>query len=361
MRIDKRKARIVLEEQVHEARLIHVAGPWVDRILALSKECESGHQTLIAAYGTALLAKAVEVDVDVFSLQVGENRGGNTYSARALCKDVLAAEATRLGINLGVTGPEPMNNNQFNGKPRITRELNVRSDGKRALGLLCDALEALQEVRTQKEALAALRAFLSVRVRTVSRIVVEQAEGDELAETDLVRLIQGFVAEDSEGGKRAQAVAAGLLETMVGEDLIKTQRINDPSRRMPGDIGIYQKTGQKKFERVFEVRDKPISSQDIDKLIDKIGSAGLTKVGMLAVSNQQGDLDLQSVTARAEARSIRLCVYLGWPDFVKETLYWSHADGPSVGLAFRTIFKNLVQHEVSEVGQRAWTAKEALG
>lgn len=59
------------------------------------------NKTFVAVLGTQLLAKATDLDVDTLSLKVRAG-GSGSYSARALAKDVLAAEAIALGIHLGV-------------------------------------------------------------------------------------------------------------------------------------------------------------------------------------------------------------------------------------------------------------------
>lgn len=353
VKIDFDKARRILEEETDEARAIKTKGPWVDRARALSEECKDKHRTMIAMLGTALLAKATEIKVDVFSLRVGDDQDSNTYSARALCKEVLAAEAPRLGIDLGVSGREPLNNQPFFGKPRVSRKMNVRADAESALACLCDALEALDKVRTEREARTALRSFIQVRERKRSVIEVEEGEGDNLTESDLAALIDDFVSEDSEGGKRAQAVAAGLLDAMQGKERVRASRVNDPSRRMPGDVGLLSDRGAD-FERVFEVRDKPITEQDLNSLIDRIRGAAVTKVGMLAVSRRQKPLDPARAISRGESRSIRLGVYFGWTDFVKEVLFWSKLPCLSVGPAYRAIAVRLAELEVSPTGLNRW-------
>ncbi len=354
MKINQELARKILEEETLEARSIQMKGAWTDRVRSLSKECEKKNKTMIAMLGTALLAKATHIEIDPFSLQVGEEREANTYSARALCKEVLAAEGARLGIDLGVTGREPLNNQPFFGKPRVSRKMKVRSDAEMALSILCDALEALDKVKTEKEARAALRAFLHVREKKKTLLEYEEGIGDNLSEHDLTKLVADFVSENSEGGKRAQAVAAGLLDAMMGKEKVRVSRVNDPSRKMPGDVGLLTEPKGRDFERVFEVRDKPITEQDLNNLTERVRESGLTKVGMLAVSTDQKELDLKRSLSRAESRGIRLGVYIGWDSFIKEALFWSHLPHLAVGPAYRLILSRISELEVSEDGIMMW-------
>ena len=51
----------------------------------------------------------------------------------------------------------------------------------------------------------------------------------------LTAAIQEFVWADSEHGKRAQAIVAGLLDVFASPARVESGRINDPSRKYPGD------------------------------------------------------------------------------------------------------------------------------
>lgn len=355
MKIDNAVALNILEEEAEQVRTIHVDGPWVDLFVRLGDACRIRNKTMIAMLGTAILAKATEPIVDVFSLQVGEDRDSNTYSARALCKDVLAANANRLGIDLGVTGREPLNNQPFFGKSRVSPEMKVRTDAQAALGLLIESLSRLDRVNTQKEARKALRAFLQVRRRKIDVITVSDSDGDSLSEDDLLDRILDFVNEDSEGGKRAQAVASGLLDMLFGRERIVAKRINDPSRNMPGDIGVLESLGSKTIERVFEVKDKPITTEDIALLIDSVMRTQISKVAMLAVSYAQSEIDSESSVRWAEARQIRLRVFIGWKELLKETLFWSAEPKIAIGQALRNITQRIVYYEVSQEGFLKWS------
>jgi len=86
--------------------------------------------------GVALLAKSTDVNVDVFSLKVGKEKDPRAYSARTLAQKVLAAEANKIGIDLGATGPEPLNNQPFFGKTRITEDMVVKTTSQAAFDIL---------------------------------------------------------------------------------------------------------------------------------------------------------------------------------------------------------------------------------
>jgi hypothetical protein len=354
MKIDYKHARQVLEEEAEQIRTIRLNGFWVDIISRLSEECQVKNKTMIAMLGTAILAKATNLSVDVFSLQVGPDKNGKTYSARALCKEVLAANANRLGIDLGVTGREPLNNQPFFGKARVTEAMRVRSDAQASLATLVLALSELDKVKAESKARAVLRAFLQVRQRVQARIFTTEGIGEDWDIDYLTSRIIDFVNEDSEGGKRAQAIAAGLFDILYGAELVDVRRINDPSRKFPGDIGIRARNDHRTLERIIEVKDKPITFGDLTTLIDIVHNAGISKAAMLAVSGTQETIDIAASLRWAETRKIRFRVFIGWEEIVREALFWSEMPGMAVGSAVRAISQRLAFYEVTKDGLRNW-------
>src|SRR5215831_2987034 len=106
MRIDYKKAEQVLNEEA-TAAVGPVSEAWSARIQRLVEACGGSNLTCIAMLGTAMLAKATHLDVDVTTLQAGAGPRG--YSARSLATGVLSANRHRLGIDLGANRREPLN------------------------------------------------------------------------------------------------------------------------------------------------------------------------------------------------------------------------------------------------------------
>jgi hypothetical protein len=67
----------------------------------------------------------------------------------------------------------------------------------------------------------------------------------------LVEAAEQFVREDSEGGRRVQALVAGFLDAVVGPDGVESGRINDPSRKYPGDVCIHTSVDSDDWEKAF--------------------------------------------------------------------------------------------------------------
>lgn len=369
MRINKEKALRILEEEAGSTA--PVPKKWSDRIEALSAVAE-GNKTFIAALGTALLAKSVEPHVDPFSLK--DSTGPRGYSARSLCKDVLAANAPRLHIDLGVRGREPLNNQPFFAKNRISENLPVKESGREPLRLLLDALDALDSIKDPEEARAALRAFLVSRRVEAELDEIGTEAGDDLTEYKLLHAIQTFVSEDSESGKRAQAVVAGLLDVEFGSPRVEVGKVFDPSRHFAGDVVVKNKSqtvtpglllgvqdaasenySTSTVAISYEVRDKPVTANDLYHFAQRVIDHNGKRAVMVAVAPQPPLVAKETNAAIewAAKRGVRLYVYLGWEQFLRDSLFRAQ-DGATAGSAYRAIFQRLVQVEVSPEGIKRW-------
>ena len=130
MLVDYEKAKTILIEEASKPAA-HVDRTWDSAIETFHKACHGAAQTHIAVLGTAILAKCVDINVDVFALQ--RRAGANGYSARSLSNKVLAPKAREMDIHLGVTGLEPHQNSPYTGETRIRRDFDVRTYARSAL------------------------------------------------------------------------------------------------------------------------------------------------------------------------------------------------------------------------------------
>ena len=220
--LDHTKAKNILLEATAAARtesLSSTATEWKTRVARLGELCPHGKSsTVIAALGTAILAKATDDRVDVYSL-LDRGEAEASYSARSLADNVWARNRAELGIDIGANGANPLNNTPFIGKTRIDDISGVRN--KLGWEAFLDCMKALEHIGTSSEAKEALRGFIAARSRSLlTSIEIEPAEGDGLTQGGLIALVDRFVSEDSEGGRRAQAVVAGLLDAAYGPDSV---------------------------------------------------------------------------------------------------------------------------------------------
>ena len=320
-----------------------------------SRICDETTLTHIAFLGTAILAKSTTLGVDVWSVKARGSTSG-AYSARGLGHGVLVKNAPVLGINLGVTGREPLNNQPYFQIDRVSRDTTVHGKARRALDALCDILDELDKFATLDDARAALRAFVFVRRQwnPTYGALTQVAVG--LTVERLVNIVQDFVIEDSEGGKRAQAVVAGLMDSYAGKERVITSRINDPDRHLPGDVGVRVPSGEEVWERVFEVRDKIVEVSDLYHFAQKSIDHKVCEAAVIAVAADQPPLDARVVRLWSTDRGVSLTFFHGWDSFIRQALFWTvMPSSVSVQTLPSHVFTRLIELEVSERGVELWS------
>jgi len=315
----------------------------------LSDECERGaNKTFIAMLGTALLAKATDLRADPFALKSGLGTPG-AYSARSLCQHVLAAHAPRLGIDLGVTGREPLNNQPFFAEERVHDSLPVHPRAAAGFNLLLKGLERISAIDSDGEARAALRAFL--RSRTEERYAgrLDLAADYSCTVSDLVEAVEEFVGSASEYGRRAQAVVAGVLDAVSSSEVAVSQ-VHDPDRHFPGDVNI---SADGLIRIPLEVRDKPVNEPDVYHFVRKVSDANVPRAGIVAIGGMHGQWSMIELQSFANSHGITLQIFGSWRDFISAASFWGDRRFEGVDVLTR-IHQRSIELEVSPDGLRQW-------
>ena len=115
IRFNYDEATVFLLNQAEMAEAGKVDLVWVDKIETLSRLCEEASvRTHIAFLGTALLAKALNHNVDPHTVKpTHAPNKERAYPARTLAEKVLVPVSIQVGFHLGVTGREPLNNQPY--------------------------------------------------------------------------------------------------------------------------------------------------------------------------------------------------------------------------------------------------------
>ncbi len=349
MKVDKSEAKKILFEEASSSE--GYPREWGDIVSRLSKVVADGQsKTFLPMLGTALLAKATNLDLDVFTLKSGLNRKG-AYSARTLCKEVLAANAPRLQIDLGTTGREPLNNQPFFAEDFIHADLPVATKSKSGFEILLNALKLINKVNDKKEAKGALRAFLRLRKKSPKQRNYEFDLNNVKQLAEFINDVTTFVAMNSENGKRAQACAAGILEIFSSGNVI-TSRINDPDRKMAGDVNVIENM---LTTHALEVRDKPVSENDIFHFIDKVEKFNISNAGVLSASKDQKNINLSEAYAYGMNKNINTVFFWGWDEYIRSILFLSKYNFvKSCPFLYSKIFERCVEMEVSQSGLDEW-------
>ncbi len=329
---------------------------WAAKIEKLSQLCEEGvSKTHIAFLGTAILAKGTDRRADLFAIKPDHAPGNDrAYSARSLCHGVLVPLAAELGINIGVTGREPLNNQPYFRMTRLGDDTPVHSGGRAAFTFMVELVQELQELPDEAAARGALQAFVAVRRRYQPRYVAK-GEGTTITPEQLVSAVRAFVRQDSEGGRRAQAVVAGLFDVFAGTERVETGRINDPSRNYPGDVCVRTAPGIDAWEKAIEVRDKPVAVSDVQIFGKKCVDMGVREAAVVMVSDRQAGLDAEALSAWATGFGIGLTLFQGWESIIDQALFWAVTPKPeSATRAVSFIHDRLLGVEASPEGVALW-------
>lgn len=330
---------------------------WQARVLELSRLCEVGKaRTHVAFLGTSILARATDATVDLFAIKPTRHDGrGEAYCARNLCEQVLVPLAAEIGIHLGVTGRQPLNNQPYFRINRLGDDTSVRKGGaKAAFDYAVELVHRLQGLTDTVEARRALRAFIAVRREFQPRYASSEGALSVTPES-LVHCIAALVGEDSEGGRRAQAVVAGLFDVFAGDDRVESGRINDPSRKYPGDVCIG--SFDDGWEKAVEVRDKSVSLSDVHIFGKKCVDMGVREAAVVMASSKQQPLDGEALATWAAGYGIGLTLFYGWSTFVDQALFWARSSKPEAAIAaVERIEARLIAVEASPAAVASWQA-----
>ena len=332
MKLSAKVAAAILREEATRPDTTPIDPRWEKKIETLSRLCEEGvSATHIAFLGTSLLAKAVNMEVDLFAIKPAHAPGNpNAFSARSLCHSVLVPLAAELGIHIGVTGREPLNNQPYFRMTRLRDGTPVHTGGKAAFDYMVELVSELQSTTKRAVVRRALRAFVAVRRRYQPRYA-SAATLNSVNPEHLARCIVRLVTDNSESGRRAQAAVAGLFDVFAGETRVESGRINDPSRNYPGDVCVRNEAGDV-WEKAVEVRDKPVKVSDVQIFGKKCVDMGVREAALVMVSPTQPKLDAAVLAKWAADYGIGLTLFYGWETFVEQALFWADAAKPDAAV-----------------------------
>lgn len=353
MKISDEAARRVLDDAAAASASALMDRTWAAKIEKLSELCEGAAKTHIAAFGTALLAKATDINVDVFALKV-EGNGPRAYSARQLAKNVLAKGALVHRFDIGVSGPEPLNNQPYFREARISRDMPVRPKSRPVIDYLCTMLTQLDPIGDVDKVRNILTTFIALRRKRVRQYAILDATGS-LNPAALTKHVTTLVSANAEGGKRAQAVVAAIYDVIYGEDRVEAGRVNDPSRRIPGDVLIAAADGGDQPIKSIEVRDKPVELTDVLRFRDRASVAGVNDLAFVAVSIDQAELDLVEFEVRIAEGDATMRLYFDWATLINEALYWAEGGvNASAQRLVAAVRDRLIALEASEEAVAHW-------
>lgn len=277
--------------------------------------------------GTALLARATDPRVDPLSLKSGGPAapGYESYSARSVATNALAPEAKEHRVDIGTRGREPLNNQPFFRYDHVFPEMVVKENARPSLLTLVQALERLREL-PEDELLPALAAFIAVNRQSARRppprISVNVAHWTV---DEFVDAVASFVTDWPEDGKRGQAMVAAALD--LSYPLVKLGHINDPSRRLPGDVHSFIDEEAILPLLATEVKQKAASRSDILIWADSLRAAGLQRGHYVLLAPNQPDISASDVTYDVLCNhNILVSVFASAREFMLAAITWACVD-----------------------------------
>jgi hypothetical protein len=340
--INKKWARGQLEQSIKLARsCAELPAVWSERT---QRVAQFEDKTCLVVLGTALLATATDDTVDALTLKA--RAGNKAFSARGLAHEVLVPASIDHGFDLRTTGREPLNNQPFFYSDRVDDMPRVKHPDE--IRYLVECLEAVHYLR-EDEAVEALAAFLRQRIAAK-----EQEMPVDLGHTsaDLMRIRDAcdhFLESSAESGKRAQALVAAAFDLVF--DDVRTAKVFDPSRKLPGDVQAFHK-----LEPVVavEVRAKPVTFSDAVHFIRSASSAGFPHAMVAGFASV--DTDVQCLSREAwEETGVFVTVYTQYSDILLDSLAWSRRPLHQLLAEFpRNVVARLTQLEVKGSSMALW-------
>ena len=249
---------------------------------------DSPSKTFVAGLGAALLAKATDSRVDPLSIKAAYS--DRAFSLRTLCHGVLVPHSREADppYHLGVTGREPLNNQPYFRYDHLDRIDRVRRTSLPYLAILKRELRHADDM-TSAQACEALAAFLRERIR--QHQAMREATGRQTAEakqlSTLRRALIVFLSDDQiERPNRLQAAVAGIVSA-VSDDQPSLQRLNDPSRRAPGDVHVPATNPH----FAAEVRGKSVPQHEAEEFIRSCGRAEIGIAWLVVLSSDHRPID----------------------------------------------------------------------
>jgi hypothetical protein len=335
-----------LERAVRYAEDPHRTLPvaWLERTEHMAG-CPS--RTYVAALGVALLAKATDERVD--SLTVKRRVSASAYSMRGAAV-VLAGSATLYGYHLGVTGPEPLNNQPWFHGERIDQ---FRIEDKEVEPFQNSLVRYLRELNgyDSSQALLALAAFLRVRQRFANELGAAQANlqaGPMPGLGRLVRIAEDFMRSNPEGGRRGQAFVAAVLD--LAHEEVRLGGIHDPR---PRDVTVLRAERELLF---VEVKQKPVDADTADHLAREAREGAVEKALLVALAADQQPLDRESIRRSTDAEhGVLTLVYETVAELLTQVAIHSSLTPTEIAERLPNGYLRRMQElGVSEDGQRRW-------
>jgi hypothetical protein len=279
-------------------------------------------KTYLAAVLCGLVARATDELANPLALQVGGDENFHGYSATSLWQAIQNHAGGR--VDLRNLKDQPFNNSPFTGKRVISRDWqNVATRSRPLLERTIDLLYSVSKM-TMDEAKDALRSFL-------------------------------WGLPD----------AAGALAMVHPDDVDTPHSVNDPSRTLPGDVRVTEKTFAAGSLGLYaEAKQKPTTPEMVRHFAEEITSkspGGVAAYGALInESVQKRSRRAQPLPAWRDVlheTGVLMTIWDNPSDMLREALMWSGLRVNEGVSRFTLLYTQYLRHvEVPETTVNEWLA-----
>lgn len=310
-------------------------------------------KTWTPALATLLLAKASDERVDTLSIKA-EAEVPNAYSIRGLGHKIIVPAALEHNFSIRNTGREPLNNQPFFRYDRIDKIDRVRNSDD--LNYFLDIAKSANALSSD-EAKLALAAFLKIALDINARAQRVKVKTDGLTPVGARVAVEDFLRYDAaDRPQRLQAFAAACLDLLFEE--VKTRRINDPSRDLPGDVHAFK---GRNVVLAMEVRGKAVAQADLSSFAHNCADASLHRAVMFVDAPRQQPLETRNVARETGLEEVQVEVFECAADLLFSTLLWAHQPQEKAIEAFsKGLLARLREIEVSLPTLEEWTRAVAV-
>jgi len=321
---------------------LHARYPeWVETFRYLSgRDCP---KTYLPVTAILLTARSMRDDSALDVLDIQQQTSSRGYSASSIGRLVIPF-ATEQGIDLRSKSSQVLNNQPFTFKKRITPGMTDRKSVQFAR-----FYEAATEVNrlTSEEAHEVLALLFHV-----NRAVVKETTTYPSVKMDWNQALHYFAAwesfanENSDNGKVGLVFVASMLVIAYGDQAVTMGRNWDPDVTTPGDVQVYEELEPWLWT---EVKQKPITTGDVQAFCEKVLAVGGNRIlyCALANANYRANLDHGKLKRLAANKSIDLTIVESPTQLVELLLPRSPGQpGTLVGRMVEAMTRHLIEADV---------------
>jgi SacI restriction endonuclease len=210
---------------------------------------------------------------------------------------------------------------------------------------------------TSTDAVEALAAFLREALAKAAETRNISARSGGLSPDGARVAVEEFIRYDAvDRPQRLQAFAAACFGLVYDE--VKTRRLNDPSRDVPGDVQVL--SGGTTVIAV-EVRGKPVTAAELGTFVAACRDAGLSRAIMFVDAPKQTDLTSHASVLGKVQPAVHAAVFGSVSQLLADSILWSPLPLDEAVQKFTSSFlARLVEIEATTQTLQEWSRTVAV-